>query len=209
MGDTITFYHAPQTRGAVVHWLLEEIGQPYAYHLLNLSQGQQKDPAYLAVNPMGKVPAIAHRDVVVTEVAAICCYLADAFPGAGLAPPIGDLRRGPYLKWLFFGPGCLEPALIDRMSAREPVPARMAGYGDFATTFDVVAKAVTGGSHLLGEQFTAADIVIGSGLRWGMMVGAIPERPEFVAYVGRLAERPALKRAQAKDVEFAATMAGG
>src|SRR6476659_6579635 len=113
MDDTITFYHAPQTRGAVVHWLLEEIGQPYTYHLLNLSQGQQKDPAYLAVNPMGKVPAIAYREGVVTEVAAICCYLADAFPGAGLAPPIGGLGRGPYLKWLFFGPGCLEPALID------------------------------------------------------------------------------------------------
>ena len=139
---------------------------------------------------MGKVPAIAYREVVVTEVAAICCYLADAFPGAGLAPPIGDLRRGPYLKWLFFGPGCLEPALIDRMSAREPVPAQMVGYGDFASTFEVVAHAVARGTYLLGEQFTAADIVIGSGLRWGMMTGGIPQRPEFVAYTGPLGRTP-------------------
>lgn len=208
MDDTITFYHAPQTRGGVVHWLLEEIGQPYVYHLLNLSQRRHKESAYLAVNPMGKVPAIVHREVVVTEVAAICCYLADAFPDAGLAPSIGDPRRGPYLKWLFFGPGCLEPALIDRMGAREPVSAQMVGYGDFTVTLDVVAHAVARGTYLLGEQFTAADIVIGSGLRWGMMMGGIPQRPELVAYTGRLAERPALRRAEAKDVELAATLAG-
>jgi glutathione S-transferase len=109
---------------------------------------------------------------------------------------------------LFFGPGCLEPALIDKMSAREPVPAQMMGYGDFATTFAVVAHAVARGTYLLGEQFTAANIVIGSGLRWGMMTGAIPQRPEFMAYTGRLAARPALQRAEAKDVELAATMAG-
>ena len=143
MDDTITFYHAPQTRGAVVHWLLEEIGQPYTYHLLNLSQGQQKDPAYLAVNPMGKVPAIAYREVVVTEVAAICCYLADAFPEAGLAPPIGDPYRGTYLRWLFFGPGSLEPAVMDRLLKREAGPPKALGYGDFDTTMAVVAAAVT------------------------------------------------------------------
>jgi glutathione S-transferase len=206
--DVITFYHAAPSRGSVVHWMLEELGQPFRIELLSLDRNQQKDPAYLAVNPMGKVPTIVHRGVVITEVAAICCYLADAFPGACLAPPIGDPRRGTYLRWLFFGPGCLEPAVVDRMLKREPAPARAIGYGDFETTLEVLATAVTPSPYLLGDQFTAADVVIGSGLRWGMMIGAVPQRPEIAAYVGRLVERPALQRAQAKDAELAASSAG-
>jgi glutathione S-transferase len=205
--DVVTLYHAAPSRGSIVHWMLEEIGRPFRFHLLDLGKAQQKDPAYLAVNPMGKVPAIVHRGVVVTEVAAICCYLADAFPEAGLAVPIGDPGRGPYLKWLFFGPGCLEPAMADRMFKREPVPARALGYGDYDTTLDVVAKAVAPGPYLLGDRFTAPDVVIGSTLRWGLMMGTVPERPEIVAYTSRLAERPALQRAQAKDAELAASLA--
>jgi glutathione S-transferase len=149
---------------------------------------------------MGKVPALDHDGVIVTEAAAICAYLADTFPQARLNVPVGDPRRGPYLKWLFFGPSCVEPAVTDRAFPRKEVPRHgTLGYGDYDTVMDVLAKAVAQGPYLLGEQFTAADVVIGSGLRWGMMFKLIPERPEFSAYVGRLAERPALKRAQDKD----------
>ncbi len=201
----LTLYHAAPSRSSVTRWMLEEVGEPYDIHPLSLSKGDNRAPDYLAVNPMGKVPALRHGDVVITEAAAICTYLADEFPRAGLSVPIGDPRRGVYLKWLFFGPSCIEPAVMDRASPRREEPRRaMLGYGDFDTVMDVVAKAVGRGPHLMGEQFTAADVVIGSNLRFGMMFKLLPERPEFTAYVGRLAQRPALQRAEAKDKELAA-----
>ena len=188
--------------------MLEEVGAPFRFELLDLGKNQQKDPAYLALNPMGKVPAIVHRGVVVTEVAAICCYLADAFPAAGLAPAIAEpgTRHLPALD-------VLRPGLL---GARDDGPDAQAGaglaaplgYGDFDTTMNVVARAVTPGPYLLGERFSAADVVIGAGLRWGMAFGGVPERPEFTTYTARLAERPALKRAEAKDAELAASLAG-
>ena len=202
----IVFYHAPQSRAVIVHWMLEEVGAPYRMHLLNLKKGEHKEPAYLAVNPMGKVPALAHGDVVVTEAAAICAYLADAFPEAGLAPPVGDRRRGTYFRWLLFGPGCLEPAVTDRMFDRPASPPGALGYGSFDLMLAVVAKAVERGPYLLGNQFTAADVVLGAGLQWGMMTKAIPERPEIVAYGHRLHERPALQRVYAKDAELVAAV---
>jgi glutathione S-transferase len=201
----LTLYHAAPSRSSIVRWMLEEIGEPYDVHRLDLSKGDNRAPDYLAVNPMGKVPALKHGDVIITEAAAICTYLADEFPRAKLNVPIGDPRRGPYLKWLFFGPSCIEPAIMDRAFPRKEEARRAAlGYGDFDTVIDVVAKAVAGGPYLLGEQFTAADVVIGSTLRWGMMFKLLPERPEFVAYTARLAKRPALARAEAKDKELAA-----
>jgi glutathione S-transferase len=201
----LTLYHAAPSRSSIVRWMLEEIGEPYDLHLLSLKKGENREPAYLAVNPMGKVPALKHGDVVITESAAICLYLADAFPTAGLTVPIGDPRRGPFLKWLFFSPSCLEPAITDRAFKRAEEPPRGAlGYGDYDTTMDVVARAVEPGPYLLGEKFSAADVVIGSTLRWGMMFKLIPERSEFLAYTGRLAERPALKRAQEMDQELMA-----
>ncbi len=201
----LTLYHAAPSRSSITRWMLEEIGEPYDIHPMSLSKGDNRAPDYLAVNPMGKVPALRHGDVVITEAAAICTYLADEFPRAGLSVPIGDPRRGVYLKWLFFGPSCIEPAVMDRASPRREEPRRaMLGYGDFDTVMDVVAKAVGRGPHLMGEQFTAADVVIGSNLRFGMMFKLLPERPEFTAYVGRLAQRPALQRAEAKDKELAA-----
>ncbi len=203
----IVFYHAPQSRSIIVQWMLEELGEPYRLHLLNLKKDEHKQPGYLAVNPMGKVPAIAHKGVVVTEAAAICCHLADAYPSAGLNVPVGDLRRGPYLKWLFFGPSCLEPAIIDRMFKRPDVMPGALGYGSYDATLDLVAKAVATGPYLLGPHFSAADVVIGSGLTWGMMIKALPERPEFTAYVARLRERQALQRVYAKDAELAAAQA--
>jgi len=200
----LTLYHAAPSRSSIVLWMLEEIGEPYDIHLLSIKRGTNREPAYLAINPMGKVPALKHGDAIITEVAAICCYLADAFPKAGLNIPIGDPKRGPYLKWLFFGPGSLEGAVMDRAYPRTGEPPRAAlGYGDFDTTMNVVAGALTPGPFLMGEKFTAADVVIGSNLRWATMFKLIPERKEFTDYVTRFVDRSAAKRAQAKDEELA------
>ena len=201
----LTLYHAAPSRSSIVRWMLEEVGEPYDLHVVNLAKGEQHQPEHIAVNPMGKVPALRHGDAVVTEAAAICTYLADEFPQARLNVPVGDPRRGPYLKWLFFGPSCIEPAMTDRAFPRQEQPRRgMLGYGDFDTVMEVVAKAVEPGPYLLGEQFTAADVIVGSTLRWGLMFGLLPTRPEFIAYVGRLEQRPALQRAVAADQKLAA-----
>jgi len=201
----LTLYHAAPSRSSIVRWILEELGEPYDLHVLSLMKGDQQQPAYLAVNPMGKVPALRHGDAIITEAAAICTYLADEFPDARLNMPVGDPRRGAYLKWLFFSPSCIEAAVMDRAAPRKEEPRRgMIGYGDFDTVMNVVAKAVEPGPYLMDEQFTAADVVVGSTLRWGMMFGLLPKRPEFVAYVGRLEQRPALQRATALDQELAA-----
>ena len=201
----LTLYHASPSRSSVVLWMLEELGQPYDIKLLKLSEGDNLKPDYLAINPMGKVPALDHRGTIITEVAAICTYLADEFPQSRLAVPIGTPARGVYLKWLFFGPGCFEPAVIDRAAPRkEPARRGMLGYGDFDTTMDVVAKAVEPGPWLMGEQFTAADVVIGAQIRFGTMFKMLPERPEFTAYAARIAARPAAQRAEAKDKEMGA-----
>ena len=201
----LTLYHAAPSRSSITRWMLEEVGEPYDVHLLNLSKGENRAPNYLAVNPMGKVPALKHGDTVITEGAAICAYLADEFPRAKLNVPIGTPRRGVYLKWLFFGPSCIEMAIMDCAFPRKEGARRAAlGYGDFDTVMDVTAKAVATGPYLMGDEFTAADVVIGSTLRWGMMFKLVPERPEFIAYTNRLAARPALQRAEAKDKELAA-----
>jgi glutathione S-transferase len=200
----LTLYHSAPSRSSIVLWMLEEIGEPYDIHLLSLKKGTNREPDYLAVNPMGKVPALRHGDVVITELAAICTYLADAFPQAGLNIPLDDPRRGPYLKWLFFGPGVLEGAVMDRAFPRTSEPPRAAlGYGDFDTTMDVLANAVTPGPYLMGDRFTAADVVIGSNLKWGTIFKMVPERKEFTDYIGRVAGRPAAKRAEARDQELA------
>ena len=201
----LTLYHASPSRSSIVLWMLEELGQPYDVHPLHLSKGEQLTPEYLAINPMGKVPALKHHDTVITEVAAICTYLADEFPQAKLNILIGTPRRGVYLKWLFFGPSCMEPAVIDRAAPRKEEARRaMLGYGDFDTTMNVVAKAVEKGPWIMGEQFTAADVVIGSQVRWGTMFKLVPERKEFLDYSARIAARPAAQRAEAKDKEWAA-----
>src|SRR4051794_2282766 len=200
----LTLYHAAPSRSSIVLWMLEEIGEPYDVKLIKLNDGEQMKPDYLAINPMGKVPALRHGDVVITEAAAICTFLADAFPKAELTVPIGDPRRGIYLKWLFFGPGCLEPAVIDRAAPRKEEPRRaMLGYGDFDTVMNVLARAVEKGPWLMGERFTDADVVIGSNIRWGTIFKLIPERKEFLDYSARIAARPAAQRAEAKDKELA------
>jgi glutathione S-transferase len=189
--------------------MLEEVGEPFDLHVLNMKAGENRQPEYLAINPIGKVPALRHNDVIITEVAAICCYLADAFPQARLNVPIGDPRRGPYLKWLFFAPGALEPAILDRAFKRaEEAPRQALPYGDFDTTMNVVARAVSRSPFLLGDQFTAADLVIGSMLRWGTRFNLIPARAEFSDYIARFVDRPAAKRAVAKDEEIAKAQQG-
>lgn len=204
----LTLYHASPSRSSVVLWMLEEVGQPYDIKLLKLSAGDNMKPDYLAINPMGKVPALRHGGTVITELAAICTYLADEYPDKKLNVPIGTPKRGVYLKWLFFGPGCLEPAVIDRAAPRKEEARRaMLGYGDFDTTMNVLARAVEKGPWLMGDQFTAADVVIGANIRWGMIFKMIPERKEFVDYAARIAARPALQRAEAKDKELAAEAA--
>ena len=205
---TLTLYHAAPSRSSVTLWMLEELGHPYDLKLINLQAGENLKPDYLAINPMGKVPALKHGDTIITELAAICTYLADEFPDAKLNVPAGTSRRGVYLKWLFFGPGCLEPAVIDRAAPRKEGARRaMLGYGDFDTTMNVIAKAVEKGPWLMGGQFTAADVVIGANIRWGMMFKMIPERKEFIDYAARIAARPAAQRAEAKDKELVAKAA--
>jgi glutathione S-transferase len=184
--------------------MLEELGEPFDIHLVSFKKGENLKPEYLAINPMGKVPALRHGDVVITEAAAICAYLADEFPQAKLNIPVGDPRRGIYLKWLFFGPSCVEPAIMEHRYPRKESPPRAAlGFGEYDTVVEVLAKAAAAANpYLMGERFTAADIIIGSGIRWGSMFGLLPQRPEFAPYAARLAERPALKRSIEKDAKL-------
>jgi glutathione S-transferase len=191
----ITFYTNPMSRGRIVHFLLEELGAPYHMKILDLEKGEHKKAEYLRINPMGKVPAIVHRGVVVTEAAAICTYLADAYPRAGLAPAFDDPQRGTYLRWMFFGAGCVEPALVDRMFARPPVERKGAlGYGSYEDTLHALETAVTPGPFILGERFSAADVYVGSQIQWGMMVKALEPRPKLQQYAERIAARPAMQR---------------
>jgi len=202
--DTLVLYHWPQSRSATARWALEEAGAPYELKILNMSKGEHKTPELLALNPLGKLPTLTHGDAVVTETAAIVAYLADTFPAARLAPPPGEKARGPYLRWLVMSVATLEPAIIDRAMKREPGQAGMVPYGNFEGLMDVLAKSVSQGTWLLGERFTAADIVIASGLRWSMAFGIVPPRDEFTAYVGRVTTRPAIARAIALDAEIMA-----
>jgi glutathione S-transferase len=210
MSETITFFHNPMSRGRVAHWMLEEVGVPYEVQLLDFASGEHKKAEYTALNPMGKIPAIVHRGVVITETAAIVAYLADAFPAAGLAPAIDDPRRGSYLRWLFFGAGCIEPAIVDKMLVRPPVERRGAlGYGSYEDTMATLEKALTPGPFLTGDQFTAADLYIASMLSWGMMTKTIEPTPITSAYARRAADRSAAKRAMEKNAALAAQLKSG
>lgn len=196
----ITLFHAVPSRSMVVRWMLEEVGEPYDVNLIDLKSGAQNAPAYRAVNPQGKVPAIRYKGVVTTEVAAICCFLADEFPKVKLSVPAGDPQRGPYLQWLFFNPSAIEPAMMDTKFPRNPPPPPTAiGYRDINALLDVIEGALNGKTFLMGDQFTAADVVTGAGLRWGMLFGLIPQRAPIAAYVKRLEARPAMQRANAAD----------
>ena len=204
MTDRLTFFHAPQSRSTGVAVLLDELGAPHDLHVLDLKAGEQRRPAFLAVNPMGKVPAIRHGTAVVTEQVALYLYLADLFPDAGLAPPIGHPDRGPYLRWLAFYGSCFEPAAVDRAMKREPAARGTSPYGTFDLTFDTLTAQLRAGPYLLGERLSAADVLWGSALHWTTQFGLIPERPEVTAYVERITSRPAYQAAQARDAALVA-----
>jgi glutathione S-transferase len=199
----VTLYHAPNTRSSGSLILLEELGAPYELRVLNMKAGEQRRPEYLAVNPMGKVPALKHGDALVTEQVAIFLYLADLFPEAGLAPAIGDPRRGPYLRWLVYYAACFEPALVDHAMKREPAPPSMCPYGDYDAMLGTLTDQLAKGPYLLGECFTAADVLWGTGLAWTVAFKLVPERPEIMAYVSRVTGRPSFAKVKAKDAEFA------
>ncbi|HEY2445540.1 MAG TPA: glutathione S-transferase family protein [Rhizomicrobium sp.] len=200
MTDELIFYTNPMSRGRIVRWMLEEIGEPYKTELLDFSTSA-KSPAYLAINPMGKVPAIKHGDVAVTEAAAICAYLADAFPKARLAPPPGDRLRGPYYRWLFFGAGPVEAAATNKAFGFVVPDDRkgMAGYGSLDQVVNVLESAVSHGDYLVGQSFSAADLYLGAHIGWGMQFGTLEKRPAFERYWDRISNRPAAVRAREID----------
>jgi glutathione S-transferase len=206
MADELVFYTNPMSRGQIVRWMLEETGQPYRTEIMSY-ESSMKSPAYLAINPMGKVPAITHRGQVVTECAAICAYLADAFPQAGLAPAPGSPERAPYYRWLFFAAGPVESAVSNRSAGfvSGPEKARMMGYGTFESTMDVLEQAVSGG-YLAGGAFSAADVYLGSQVLWGLQFGSIEKRPAFETYAALLSARPAYQRAKEIDGALIAEM---
>jgi glutathione S-transferase len=200
MSEEIIFYHNPQSRASMVHLMLEECGANYRIVPVDFARGDNKTPEFLKLNPMGKLPTIVHRGVVVTETPAIIAYLADLHPQANLAPPIGDPARGTWYRWLFFGGSCFEPALLDTATKRPAPDPGTAGYGSYEQVVNALKTALTPGPWLLGEQFTAADVYVGSEINWAMMFGAPGLKGEkvFDDYVARLTARPAYKRTLAE-----------
>jgi len=199
MQDEVILYTNPQSRGRIARWMLEEVGAPYKTEVLEYD-GSMKSPAYLKINPMGKVPAIVHRDQVVTEGAAICAYLAEAFPQAGLAPLPEE--RASYYRWLLFAAGPLEAAITDfKTFGLEPdaQKQKMVGYGSYAAVLDNLSAWLVDHTFVTGERFTAADVYVGSQINWGMQFGTIEKRAEFIDYAQRVTDRDAYHRAMEKD----------
>jgi glutathione S-transferase len=202
--DTITFFHSPNTRSGGVRLLLEELHAPYALRAVNMKAGEQRKPAYLGVNPMGKVPAILHRGELITEQVAIFIYLADLFPQAKLAPALDDRLRGPYLRWLVYYGSCFEPAVVDRAMKREAGSPAMSPYGDYDTVLKTVTDQLAKGPYLLGERITAADVLWGTALTWTTMFKLVPELPVTKDYIARLSARPAVAKVKALDAALVA-----
>ena len=200
MADELVFYTNPRSRGRIVRWMLEEVGQPYRTEVMHYGT-TMKEPAYLAINPMGKVPALRHGDAVVTEAAAICAYLADAFPQARLAPSPGDRLRAPYYRWMFFAAGPVKSAVTNKTFGFD-VPAERqgsVGYGNFAQVMNALEQAVSQAPYLLGDNFTAADVYVGSQVGFGLMFNTFDKRPAFESYWKRISSRPAYARARELD----------
>lgn len=207
MTPQLTLYHCPYSRSTGVMTLLEELHAPYELHVMNMKKGENREAAYLAINPMGKVPAIRHGEAIITEQVAIYLYLADLFPDAKLAPPLGDPERGPYLRWMAFYGSCFEPAIIDKWMKREPADKAACGYGTFDEMFNTMMSQLSKGPYLLGEKFTAVDVLWGASLGWMSGFDLLPKRQEIADYVARVQGRPAAVAAQEKDRELAAAQA--
>ena len=201
---SITLFHAPNTRSSGTLILLEELGAPYTLHTLNMKAGELRQPDYLAINPMGKVPAIKHGDALITEQVAIFIYLADLFPQAGLAPAFDDPLRGPYLRWLAFYGACFEPAALDKALKREPAPPGSCPYGDYDSVINLLITQLRERPYLLGSRFTAADVLWGTALKWMLGFKLVPDAAEFTRYVERVNARPAVARANAQDAAIRA-----
>ena len=207
--DRIVFHYAPQSRAFAIRVLLEELAAPYDLDVRDIRAGDQLRPDYLAVNPLGKVPAISHRGEVVTEQAAVALYLGDLFPGAGMAPAIDDPRRGAYLRWMVFYGSSFEPALVDHALKRPPLPRNNAPYADYETVVSIVNEQVRRASPFwLGEQFSVADVLWGSALHWVTSFGIFEKTPEVAAYVERVTSRPAFRKAQADEAALIAARDG-
>jgi glutathione S-transferase len=202
--DTLVFFHAPNTRSSGTRILLEELSAPHELRVVNMKAGEQRKPAFLAVNPMGKVPAILHRGELVTEQAAIFIYLADLFPKAGLAPAPDDRLRGPYLRWLVYYGSSFEPAVVDRALKREAPPPAMSPYGDYDTMLKTLTDQLAKGPYLLGERMTAADVLWGTALAWTTAFKIVPELPVIMDYVKRLGARPSVAKVKADDARLSA-----
>lgn len=200
----ITLFHCPRTRSSSALALLEELGAPYTLRVLNSKAGEQRQAQYLAVNPMGKVPAILHGDALVTEQVAIGIYLADLFPEAGMTPAIDSELRGPYLRWYVFYAACFEPALIDKSLKREAGPLAMLPYGDPTTTINTVVAQLSKGPWLLGEKFTAPDVLWGTALTWMTGFGLVDAVAPIKSYVERWNSRPSVKKVADIDARLVA-----
>jgi glutathione S-transferase len=204
----ITLFHSPQTRSSGALALLEELHAPYELHALNMKAGEQRQPAFLKLNPMGKVPAILHGDVLVTEQVAIGLYLADLFPEAGITPAINDALRGPYLRWYVFYAASFEPALVDKALKREPGPLGLVPYGDFDTTLKTVVAQLSVGPWMLGERFTAVDALWGTALTWMTGFGLVEATPPIKAYIDRWNARPSVAAVARIDADLLKKQAG-
>jgi glutathione S-transferase len=201
----LTFYTHPQSRGQTIRWMLEEVGQPYDTQVVDYGSTMKQEP-YLSVNPMGKVPAIVHKDRVVTEVAAICCYLADAFPLARLAPPVDE--RADYYRWIFFTSGPVEAAFSNKAAGWEPTPERqrMFGYGNYDLAIGTLEKAIAGKEYIAADYFTAADLFVGANVNFMLAFNLLEPKPVFVDYARRMTDRPAYVRAKEIDSSLIAEM---
>lgn len=207
MSRHVTLFYAPRTRASGTLALLEALQADYVIHMLDLKARTQRDPAYLAVNPMGKVPALRHGDAVVTEQVAVTIYLADLYADRGLAPSLDDPLRGPYLRWIAFYGSCFEPALIDRSMERDAGDPTGSGYGSYDIVMETLGAQLAAGPWLLGDRFTAADVLWGTALKWTLQFGLVPDRPVFRGYADRVAAEPAMQRAAELDEEYASRQA--
>jgi glutathione S-transferase len=203
----VTLFHAPNTRSAGARVLLEELGADYDLHVVNFKKKEQRDTSYLQVNPMGKVPAVLHGDALVTEQPAVYTFLADLYADKGLAPALDDPLRGPYLRWMAFYGSSFEPALIDKAMKRDPIDPSLCPYGDYDTMLGTLTAQLRKGPYLLGERFTAVDVLWGTALGWTTSFKLVPELPEIMAYVARVRERPAAVKAAAADAQLASELA--
>jgi glutathione S-transferase len=200
----VTLFHSPNTRSSGVLILLEALGAEYDLHVLNMKANEHRGAEYLAINPMGKVPALKHGDTLITEQVAIFLYLADLYVEAGLAPQMGDPLRGAYLRWMVFYGSSFEPAIVDRAQKREPAPPTMSPYGDYDTMLKTLTDQLSNGPYLLGDKFTAADVLWGTALTWTTMFQLVPELPVIKDYIERLNAHPSVAKVRAKDAELAA-----